>query len=96
MPMGYKKPERRTASDWRYYFETVARMRQGRWSVHSRCETCAVTLKVSLTVIAASQGQAFSLWNRRPACTVEGCTGRRYYEAKPPGLAQWIRLQAPD
>lgn len=96
MPMGYKRPERRTPSDWRYFFETAERMRQGRWAVHSKCDVCDVTLKVSLGVIIASQGAKFSLWNRRPPCTVEGCTGRRYYEAKPPGLLDWIRLAAPD
>jgi hypothetical protein len=94
--MSYKKPEKRSASDWRQFFETVARMRRHGWAVHTRCEVCDVTLSVSLPVIIAVHGEKFSLWNRRPPCTVEGCTGRRYYEARPPGVWQWVRLSAPD
>lgn len=96
MPMGYKRPEKRTPSDWRYFFESAGRMRQGGWSVHSKCEVCDVTLRVPLPVVIAVHGAAFSLWNRHPPCSVEGCTGRRYYEARPGGAWFWVRLEAPD
>jgi hypothetical protein len=94
--MACRKPERRSPSEWREFFETAARMRRRGWSVHSKCNVCDVTLRLPLGVVVALHGESFSLWNRRPPCLVEDCTGMRYYEARPPGVWSWVRLSAPD
>jgi hypothetical protein len=94
--MGIKHPDKIAADRWRESFETVAQMRIGRWRVVRACDVCGVRLKTPLGALERLKGPGFSLWNREPACLVEGCTGHAHYEALPPRCSLFFRLRAPE
>jgi hypothetical protein len=92
--MGYKHPDSWSPVQWREHFETAQSMLTCNWRVRSVCEVCRTKLRTPLAATIRLHGPAFSLWNRRPACLVDGCTGRASYEALPPRCSKFFELKA--
>lgn len=98
--MGRRNLDRLHGVEWRAIADTVAEMQARRWDVVSWCPICGVTLHVNLAFVATTMGPAASLWNRQPPCrcVVAGrrCAGRTRFQARPPGLANYVTLLADE
>ncbi len=73
--MGHRNPDRVPLAYRRQRCETVERMRRDGWDVISRCEKCALIMRVDLGLVIRVSGPSVSLWNRKARCRRLGLHG---------------------
>jgi hypothetical protein len=93
--MGTKSPARIPLAMRRKGCETVEQMHRANWDVLSRCDACALVMRVNLAAIIKVNGPQFSLWNRKARCRRIGCVGFVDFQAKAPGMECHDLLIAP-
>ena len=92
--MGQRKHDRWRAEEWRAAAPHIGAMLQFNWSIIATCGKCGLNTHVDLKVMVALKGERFDLWNRTAHCKRVGCTGKTYFQFKPPELARFQPLSA--
>lgn len=70
--------------------KTVGALMDAGAEVKAYCTRCDVARPADLGAIAEKFGRSYSLWDRRPPCKVQGCTGIIMFRAslnKAPSVA---------